>query len=265
MKNRISCFLMVTWNILFLISVLLFVFQRRIYLIRSWERLENSEKYKTVKLEAEDGNPVDLRFIDNGEDVDVFVMFGNVIEERMYVSLDILMKNIGIQCNVFSYFYRGFLNNPGRATEEETMRDLQAVGKYLKTRKKRQFAFAFSFGCAVVLKLANINNFEGIVLINPFASLRSTVESIYIFKPVACFLVDTWDNVRAIKKVKNTPILIFTSEQDSVVPPEHSAILKRNNEDAKQEILLKIDHNDIFKRVVMVKILMFLKNMIINV
>lgn len=255
MKSSLLSSVLVFWNIILTILLIIFVFQRELYLFQSSPYLKNSAHHKTIKLVAEDDNPIDLRFIDNGAEYDLFLMFGNVTQEELYDLIDRKMKMGKKHCNIFTYFFRGKLGNPGIPSEKSITKDIKAIGEFLNKRNKKMCGLGFSFGCGIILRLANLAKFDTIILANPFASLRDAVRSFSIYRPVSFILIDTWDNIGHIKKLKDTKIQIYTSQNDSIIPPKQSEVLKQNNDNAKQEILPNIDHNNIFDDKILDKIL----------
>lgn len=255
MKDSFIPFILILWNSILATFLILFVFQRDFYLYSIYPYLSIRDEHKTINLIAEDSNPIDLRFIDNGADTDLFLMFGNITQETLYNKVDEDLKDLKKRCNIFTHFFRGHLGNPGIPSEKSINKDIKVIGEYLKERNKKTIAFGFSFGCNTILRLANITKFDQIILVNPLSCFRDVVKSAFSYLPAGLILVDTWDNVCHIKKLTNTKIQIFTSEEDKIVLPENSETLKQNNEDAKQEMLPGCNHIDIFKKSVFKRIL----------
>lgn len=242
-------------NFIFLTFLVLFVSQRELYLYAEYPYLSIIEEHKTIKLEAEDSNPIDLRFIDNGADTDMFVMFGFITQETLYNGFDEMLKDMGKRFNIFTYFFRGLLGNQGIPSENSINKDIKAIGEYLKQRGRKTIGFGFTIGSCTILRLSNLTKFDQIILVDPFSSFRYLVKSIYGYFPVSLLLVDTWDNVHHIKKLKNTKIQIYATENDKVILLENSKILKQNNENVTLKRLPeRINYNvfemSIFKKII---------------
>lgn len=255
MKNYFISPVLIFLNVVLAVFFILFLIQRDFYFLKIESSLENLDQHKTIKLLGEDKNPIDLRFIDNKADIDLFLMLGNNTEEDMYNTIAKQMKSHKKHCNIFTLFFRGSLGNPGKPTEKSITEDIKVIGEFLKKRNKKTYGFGFSFGCSPILKLANFTKFDTIILANPFTSLKDVVKTISFFGSFSIFLVDKFDNINQIKKLSDTKIQIFTSENDRNIPPKHSEVLKKNNNSAKQEVLPGINHFGILFESTLEKIL----------
>lgn len=112
--------------------------------------------------------------------------------------------------------YRGFAGNRGSPSKLGLLRDGTAFVDYAKGlsgKDTRIFLVGHSLGAAVAVELAARHAVNGLVLIEPFATLSAVAPE--LARP---FLVDRWDNEAAITSV-SAPIVIFHGTADTVVPP----------------------------------------------
>lgn len=240
LKYDLPFYILLFYNLAFLVVSVCFVFQRNLYFFEAKSSFNDPKLRKKISLKSEDDTVIDLRFINNNSKIDIYLAFGNVLQEELYLMVNNITE---YKFNIFTYIPRGFLGNKGNPSEKSITEDLKEIAAFLNKRNTLKYGFGYSFGCSFVLKLGNLIKFEKIVLSNPFISLRNVVKS--KIKILSWLLIDSWDNLILIKKIK-TKILIFTSENDKIVLPYNSEVLQKCNEDITQKILKGGEHNDIF-------------------
>jgi pimeloyl-ACP methyl ester carboxylesterase len=136
--------------------------------------------------------------------------------------------------------YRGYSGNDGTPSQDGIIRDTNDVIDYLinnQNLKTDTIDFvAHSLGSAVVLNtLAHRtgNNpsecFGELKLIAPFKSMQGLIKNKLKFIPqfVINYLTNSWNNLEAIKKLKNkvSKINLVHGKNDSLIPYEHSVEL----------------------------------------
>jgi len=160
--------------------------------------------------------------------------------------------------------YRGYSGNDGTPSQDGIIRDTNAVINYLinnQNLKTDTIDFvAHSLGSAVVLNtLAHRtgNNpsecFGELKLIAPFKSMQGLIKNKLKFIPqfVINYLTNSWNNLEAIKKLKNkvSKINLVHGKNDSLIPYEHSVALHQEalkiGCQAGLEIIDGKNHNDI--------------------
>ncbi|KAK6089357.1 hypothetical protein P3W45_001680 [Vairimorpha bombi] len=202
----------------------MFIFQRQLYLF-------DQKSFINPKYVYEIRPGLSLNIFGTGSDTDCIIFLGNVIDYNMTKQLSLIIQNY-IQFNVISY-------NMGEYSEKQIKNELYEIGTYLNTRKKKSFGVGISFGCSSLIYLSTMLNFEKIVLINPFYSLRRIADE----RMLGILLVDTFDNT-IIKQV-DCYITLLYSEYDEVISNNHSKDLSRLNKNINLICVPEADHNSI--------------------
>ncbi|GAW79721.1 hypothetical protein, conserved [Plasmodium gonderi] len=172
-----------------------------------------------VKTEDYKNKPVLLYYLGKGGYIEKYVTLFNTIVKKVDVS-------------IFSCSNRGCGTNKGNPSEEQLYKDALVPLNYLKKIQTKQlFIFGNSMGCAIALETASKNqeNIHGIILENPFLSIKDMSNKNHPFLNFFLISFDIlirtkMENNKKIKKI-HIPILFNISEKDEVIPPEHSKIL----------------------------------------
>lgn len=237
--------MMVLLNALFFV----FTFQRHFYFFGYC----NVEKPRDIRvsLVSKDKNDVDLYLFDKQSRNDLVYMSGNMIYMKEHLDFCEFLSQT-FDCNVISMVYRGVAGNARTPSERGIVEDIKALGQYLDKRivtdrnsavsRTRKVVLGFSIGSAASIHLANVCSVDSLVLINPFMSLASVVETSRFAGIVKPLLVDKWDNMRNIRNVA-IPIYFITSERDEIVPSYHSEGLIRNTRSHEKHIIADASHN----------------------
>ncbi|CAA9986900.1 conserved Plasmodium protein, unknown function [Plasmodium knowlesi strain H] len=183
--------------------------------------MDDGSKFKCwfVKTKDHEKKPVFLYYLGKGGYIEKYVKLFDMIVQRVDVS-------------IFSCSNRGCGTNEGTPSEEQLYKDALVSFNYLKGKNTKQlFIFGNSMGGAVALETASRHQKDiyGVILENTFLSMKKISEETHPFLNFFLISFDTlirtkMDNMEKIKKI-HIPLLINISEQDEVVPPEHSKIL----------------------------------------
>lgn len=140
--------------------------------------------------------------------------------------------------------YRGFAGTEGKISQHAMYADAATVYDWIKARGYKQiFVMGYSFGCAASIGLAHQRPVSGLVLIAPFASLKSLVAS----KPVpfaSLVLKDPYPSEDYIKTY-NAPLLIIHGKRDRLIPYINAERLYNAATVADKTLVLTPDDNHV--------------------
>ncbi|MFD1952413.1 alpha/beta hydrolase [Sphingomonas arantia] len=118
--------------------------------------------------------------------------------------------------------YPGFAGNPGRPSETSmraTAHAFATEARRLKGPRARLWFVGHSLGAAVAIEAAADEGAAGVVALSPFTRLSAAAPW-----ATRAFVVDRWDNLAAVRRLR-VPLLLIHGREDTIVPAEQSAAL----------------------------------------
>ncbi len=114
--------------------------------------------------------------------------------------------------------YRGYGGNPGRPTEAGLLADARAALDWLAGQGvSAPVLFGESLGTAVAVTLAAEGRGAALVLEAPFDQAASIAAEIYRWLPVRRLILDRWDSLARIARVRQ-PLLWLHGSDDPITP-----------------------------------------------
>ena len=159
--------------------------------------------------------------------------------------------------------YRGYGGNDGEPTEEGLYNDARAWAEWALARQSQAeqpiIFYGESLGTAVASKMAAEYEAQALILETPMTSVADVGAERYPYFPVRQLTKDKFDTLSRMSLIEE-PILILGAGKDTVVPTEHSRILK-NAAISPAEILIIEDayHSNLHEFVIYDFIDTFLK------
>ncbi|KAF9762045.1 Alpha/beta hydrolase domain-containing protein 17B [Nosema granulosis] len=224
----LSLLLMILQLLLF-VFILFFLVQRSFY-YQTKESVSINSNTK-IDLISDDGIKIDFNMIDNNSKIDLIFILGVPLDRSEYEKYALEFSS-RTKYNIFYYVMRGQCGNPGFTSEIGIFRDLKKISDFLKGRKTTKYGYSWSFGPALLCKLANLVDFAKIVLHNPFEKMENVVKQRTFGTLTLPFLVDKWDNKKAIRNL-SCEIIVVASEFDKNIYPKNSEDLVKFNKKAK--------------------------------
>lgn len=218
------------------INQFMFTFQRAI--VFSFKRNVDIDVHTTV--EDQDGNKVDIYIADQGSDTDFLFIHGSIASGKVYKETIYKLAS-EINCNVIGYYFRGMNNRRGQPSEKGIVEESYKIADFVKSRGNKIIIYGQSLGCSVALNMANYLKVKKLILENPFTSCIDIIKKRTLIKWFSYLAVDTWDNIKRIKK-NGSKLLIFASENDQIVPNDNSDKLAKYHKDARVQKLLGSTH-----------------------
>ncbi len=155
-----------------------------------------------------------------------------------------LFRELGL--DVFIFDYRGYGESDGRPNEAGTYKDIAAAWRHLVVGRgiapKRILLYGESLGGAVVTWLAVRERPAALVLASTFTSTPDLGEQLYPWLPVRRLARIHYDSRSRLGQV-HTPLLIFHSRDDEIVPYAHAEQLLAAANEPKRLATLIGDHN----------------------
>src|ERR1700682_796528 len=171
---------------------------------------------------------------------------------------------VHVQAKLYQHGISSVAFNYGDATEigqprgKSRLRDVERVTNVMIEKIKARngsaatyFLLGHSLGGAVVLQAyqnLNTTNCAGVILCNPFSSLKAWSIYHHHLPNALGFVMPTYyDNVRNIKRIPK-PLLIVTSHADTVNPSEEALeVYQAAHEPRSIRMFDRPKHNDIFR------------------
>lgn len=141
-----------------------------------------------------------------------------------------------LNCSILALSYRGYGLSGGKPNERGLQMDAEAALRYLlnyRTDIDRNniSLFGRSLGGAVAINLAarHSNEIKAVMVENTFTSIVDVAPKLLPFLGLFLgrnrhfnFLVrNKWDNQRDIARLTQLPVMLLSSLQDEMLPPEH--------------------------------------------
>jgi fermentation-respiration switch protein FrsA (DUF1100 family) len=153
-----------------------------------------------------------------------------------------------LDLNVFIFDYRGYGKSKGSPSEKGLYLDAEAAYEYLVNRKNISpgeiIAYGESLGGSVAVDLAGRHELGGIIIEECFTSVRDMGKKIFPLIPASIYK-SKFDSLAKIKNIRS-PILIFHSIDDEIVPYAQGARLFDAAPEPKELVQLQGGHNDAF-------------------
>ncbi|KAF9764491.1 Monoacylglycerol lipase ABHD12 [Nosema granulosis] len=230
-------------SIILLLNQFLFTFQR----VWAFKFKKSFEMKANTQILDQNGQNIDIYIVDKESDTDLIFIHGSIASGKVYrQTLDKMAEKTN--CNVIGYYFRGMNNKRGQPTEKSIVEESFLVGDFVKSRGKKLIIYGQSLGCSVALSLANYLNIQKTILENPFTKYIEIIKNRSYVRWFYYLVVDTWDNIKRIEKYKGD-LLIFTSENDTIVPSDNSYRLSKLHKGTKVQKLAGNTHFDVQKNV----------------
>ncbi|EPR79921.1 hypothetical protein SLOPH_2455 [Spraguea lophii 42_110] len=207
--------------LLFNVLFLLFTFHRILIYFPSKFEITKFNKYTLNTL---DNKNLDIYYINNNSDIDIFIFSGNAAEkDDSAVFFNAFSK---FDVNLFTMYYRGFCNRDGHPSELSIKIDIQAVYKFLRERNKKVIIYGFSIGGGPAIYLSSLFNIPPpIILDNTIFDIGTNLPPI-IYYLSRLIVVDKWKNGEMLKNIE-TDVTFFKSGEDTIVNGEHLEKFKK--------------------------------------
>ncbi|MEZ0261841.1 MAG: alpha/beta hydrolase [Alphaproteobacteria bacterium] len=150
---------------------------------------------------------------------------------------------------VFMCEYRGYGGNPGTPTEEGFYIDARAAIKWLEDKGYTTGQFVIygeSIGTGVAVQMATEIHPRQMILEAPFSSATDVARRSYGFIPVDMLILDRFDSLAKIPKIK-TSLFIIHGDEDAVIPIDLSKKLFELANHPKEFITIERGgHSDLY-------------------
>lgn len=136
--------------------------------------------------------------------------------------------------------YRGYGGSSGKPSEKTIYSDAQKIYDIVGKRHRQVSTIGRSLGTGVATYLASIRDIDKLILITPYDSIENMAKDIYPIYPVSLILLDKYDSISRINKIKSKTLIIL-AENDVVIPRRYSNRLI--NAFPPNQVLVKVIHN----------------------
>lgn len=244
----IKAILIIGFSILFILSVLMYLFQRQLIYFPAKEipsrQLFDAEDMQPISLKTADGlNLLAWYKEPSANQPTVLFLHGNAghIGHRMTLVRQFLSVGFG----VLLLEYRGYGGNRGKPSELGFYADARAAMHFLAQQKRQPVAiFGESLGTGVAVKMASEFPLCALVLQSPFTSLKALAR--YHYPWIFIAPTDEFNSLDLISSIK-VPLLIVHGKDDQIVPFEQGLMLyNQANEPKKMVALNNRDHNNLW-------------------
>lgn len=200
---------------------------------------------KILKLTTPDQGQISARYLSNPK-ATYTILYSHGNAEDLGDILPALEKLQAMGLNVLAYDYRGYGTSPGKPSEQNTYRDIEAAYDYLTTTlklpDKRIILYGRSVGGGPSIDLATRKPVGGLIIESSFITAFQMITRV----PLLPF--DKFSNLDKIKNVR-CPVLIIHGKRDRVVPFAHGQLLFRHANSPKRFLQIEdADHNDVMSK-----------------
>lgn len=172
-------------------------------------------------------------FSDKKSDITIVFFHGNASDaEDTVLGCSIMQKKLNV--NFIVVEYPGYGERRGIPSKYTLIDDFDnKCWPIIKNKIGNTYIFFYgiSLGAAVALNTAAKNETTGIILHNPFSSMKSMINKMmgtgWISWLAKLLCTENWNNVEKIKKSK-VPCLIVCGTRDSLIPMKQKEILKES-------------------------------------
>ncbi|KAK9820327.1 hypothetical protein WJX72_009019 [[Myrmecia] bisecta] len=197
--------------------------------------------YEDVELKAEDGTQLHGWFMwprtwtaEDKKQRPVVLFFqenaGNMAFRLPFLRMLVRF----LDCSVFAPSYRGYGLSKGKPTEAGLKQDAQASLDYLlqhpHINAKKIAVFGRSLGGAVAIQLlaANPHAAQALIIENTFTSIQDLAPKVMPMlrpflgpgRPFNFLIRNNWNSFVELPKLAHLPIMMISSAQDELCPPE---------------------------------------------
>ena len=129
--------------------------------------------------------------------------------------------------HVAVFHYRGYGGSTGKPSESALFADALAIYDRLVSDLSPEtvYALGISLGSGVAGYLSKERSLDGVILVTPYDSIEAVAKQAYPWLPVGLLLKHRFNTVEAMAG-NSTPVAIIAAEQDQVIKPERTAILR---------------------------------------
>ena len=214
---------------------------------------------ETMFIPLRDGRKIEARWVHAARanprtcTVILFNGIGGSLSDWVHVQ-DKLYQH-ALSSVAFNYGDAAEIGQPrGKSRLHDVERATNVIIEKVKARNgsgASYFLLGHSLGSAVVLQAyqnLDTNNCAGVILCNPFSSLKAWAIYHHHLPNALSFVMPTYyDNVQNIKRIPK-PILIVTSHADTVNPPQEALeVYQAAHEPKSIKMFDRPKHNDIFR------------------
>ncbi|KAF0395911.1 BEM46 family protein [Gigaspora margarita] len=147
------------------------------------------------------------------------------------------------KCNVVMLSYRGYGRSEGTPTETGLKIDAQTALNYICNhsilKHTKIILYGQSLGGAVAIDLASKNGDKvaGLIVENTFLSIPKVLPHVIPqLRHLTLLCTQKWESEKAIKHIKNMPILFLSGIEDELIPKEHMKRLYDFVEGSRKEL-----------------------------
>jgi len=222
----------------------LYFFQRSILYLPD-THLELPEKYnlpeaKAIKIKTIDNVELTGWYIEPKQNKPILVYFhGNRLNLAKRANKFKDFANAGF--GLLAISYRGFGDSGGSPSEDGLYKDARAAINYLESKgikAKGLVLYGESLGSGVAVQMALENDFRAIILEAPYDSIGARAAELYPIFPVQAILKDKFNSIEKIGKI-HTPLLVFHSKDDDVMPINHAIKLFEAGAEPKKLVIFE--------------------------
>ncbi len=268
MIDKSKIFIIFSYIFVIYISLLalIFIFQRSLMYFPVKEKISKyfykNTQLKIIDISTSDGLILKSLYKKSETNINktILVFHGNAghIGHRVNKYKPFIDKGYGL----LLLEYRGYGENKGKPTKLGLYKDGEAAINYLfnqKIKSKNIIVYGESLGTAIATKLSTNYSFNMTILEAPFTSVADLAQKRYWIFPAKYLVLDDFDNLRIIKKIKS-PLLLLHGYKDYVI---NIAFGKKVFEAApkpkKALFVQNAGHNNLFEFNSVNKILNYLK------
>ena len=161
----------------------------------------------------------------NRPSAELLIGFGGNAQDAEALGQDLASTFADMHIAVFHY--RGYGESTGQPGEVAFFADALAIHDRLVSdlSPKMVYALGISLGSGVAGYLSKERSLDGAIFVTPYDSIEAVAKQAYPWLPVGLLLKHRFNTIDAMAG-NSTPVAIIAAEQDRVIKPERTAILR---------------------------------------
>ncbi|MCX4025525.1 alpha/beta fold hydrolase [Endozoicomonas sp. SM1973] len=210
-------------------------------------------EYETITLQPSSNNTLKNWLLKPKDTPKATILFLHGNAQNISTHIHSVAWLVEHNYQVFMLDYRGYGKSTGSPIMPEVLEDVAAASQWLQQNTTPPYILmGQSLGAALAINHAAISNtpFNVIIIDAPFTGFRTIAQDVLnanwltwaLQYPLSRLIPDEYEPINQLTKITRSPILVFHSSEDEVIPYYHGKLLVESCPDNCRLITTKGPH-----------------------
>lgn len=211
---------------------------------------------QSLFIQSEDGTKLETWCLDADQTVEPLpyvgiVFHGNGGSMENFLLTQLWFSEMGIRSYAFDY--RGFGKSGGWPSEKGIYQDSDAFWKYVIEKEQidasQIIVFGVSVGGAPAARIAALHHPKVLLMTSTFTSIKDILKEMRLIRFLIPFCRYRLSTIEFVRDLKKTNLLLLHGGNDTIVPPQHTEVLRdayQGTGTVERLFLESSDHNMVF-------------------